>query len=53
MRLIFRGGARYKNADCVSVLKDDWFVTGHEDGHLSLWMSDKEKAVATVEHAHA
>jgi ribosomal RNA-processing protein 9 len=50
--LIFRGGSKIQNADCVSVLKDDWFVTGHEDGHLSLWMSDKKKAVATVEHAH-
>jgi ribosomal RNA-processing protein 9 len=50
--LIFRGGSKIQNADCVSVLKDDWFVTGHEDGHMSLWMGEKKKAVATTEQAH-
>lgn len=50
--LIFRGGSKVQAADCVSVIKDDWFLTGHQDGHLSLWMTDKKRAVATVEHAH-
>jgi ribosomal RNA-processing protein 9 len=50
--LIFRGGAKVSSADCLSVVKDDWFLTGHDDGHLSLWMTDKKKAVNTVEHAH-
>ena len=50
--LIFRGGAKVSSADCISVLRDDWFVTGHEDGNLSLWLTDKKKAVATIEGAH-
>jgi ribosomal RNA-processing protein 9 len=50
--LIFRGGSKISSADCVSVIKDDWFVTGHDDGHLCLWMTDKKKAVTTIELAH-
>ena len=50
--LIFRGGAKVSSADCISVLRDDWFVTGHDDGNLSLWLTDKKKAVKTIEDAH-
>jgi ribosomal RNA-processing protein 9 len=50
--LIFRGGAKIQWADTVSLIKDDWFMTGHQDGHLSLWMTEKKKAVATIENAH-
>jgi len=50
--LIFRGGAELSPADCVSVIKDDWFVTGHENGQLCLWMTEKKKAVATIDYAH-
>lgn len=50
--LIFRGGGKIQTADTISVIKDDWFLTGHEDGHLSLWMTGKKKAVATQEYAH-
>jgi ribosomal RNA-processing protein 9 len=50
--LIFRGGSKISSADCVSVIKDDWFVTGHDDGHLCLWMTEKKKAVATIELSH-
>lgn len=50
--LIFRGGGRLSSADCTSVIKDDWFLTGHENGQLSLWMTEKKKAVAAVEYAH-
>ena len=50
--LIFRGGSKVSSADCVAVIRDDWFVTGHDDGNLSLWLSEKKKAVATVEDAH-
>lgn len=50
--LIFRGGSKALSADCVSVIKDDWFVTGHEDGNISLWTTEKKKAVATVQAAH-
>jgi len=50
--LIFRGGGRIQAAQSVSVIKDDWFLTGHEDGHLSLWFIDKKRAVQVFENAH-
>lgn len=50
--LIFRGGAKLASADCVRVLKEDWFLTGHEDGHLGLWMTEKKRAVASIDVAH-
>jgi ribosomal RNA-processing protein 9 len=50
--LIFRGGAKVSSADCVNVIKDDWYLTGHDDGHLALWMTEKKKAVASIDLAH-
>lgn len=50
--LIFRGGAKLSPADCINVPKDDWFLTGHDDGLLGLWMTEKKKAVATIDLAH-
>lgn len=50
--LIFRGGAKVSSADCISVIKDDWYLTGHDDGHLGLWMTEKKKAVTNIELAH-
>ena len=50
--LIFRGGSRIQNAESISMIKDDWFITGHEDGNLSLWFSEKKKAVAVQPAAH-
>jgi ribosomal RNA-processing protein 9 len=50
--LIFRGGAKLSPADCVSVIKDDWFLTGHDNGQLCLWMTEKKKAVEIIEFAH-
>jgi len=39
-------------ADCVSLLNDDTFVTGHEDGTLGLWVSEKKRAMSMMEAAH-
>lgn len=50
--LIFRGGSQVSSADCLSVIKDDWFVSGHDDGSLHLWLTDKKKAVASLAHTH-
>ncbi|EEC51985.1 predicted protein, partial [Phaeodactylum tricornutum CCAP 1055/1] len=50
--LIFRGGSKLPSASSVTVVKDDWFVTGHEDGHLAMWKTDKKKAVAQIANAH-
>lgn len=50
--LIFRGGAKVQAAESISLVKEDWFLTGHQDGHLSLWLTEKKKAVLTVANAH-
>ena len=50
--LIFRGGSKVPSADCVSIVRDDWFVSGHEDSSLSLWFTEKKKAVKTIDAAH-
>lgn len=50
--LIFRGGAKLSAGDCVSLIKDDWFLSGHENGQLCLWMTDKKKAITTIDCAH-
>lgn len=50
--LIFRGGAKIASADSVRVMKENWFLTGHEDGNLGLWMSEKKRAVVNIPLAH-
>ena len=50
--LIYRPGGRVSSADCVSAVSDGWFLSGHDDGHLSLWNVDKKRPVGTVESAH-
>jgi len=50
--LIFRGGAKVSNADCVAALRDEWFLTGHDDGLLALWTTGRKRAVASVKESH-
>ncbi|KAL7568414.1 hypothetical protein ACA910_012132 [Epithemia clementina (nom. ined.)] len=50
--MIYRGGSLMQPSECVSVLKEDWFLTGHEDGQLSLWLTEKKKPVVSWNHAH-
>ena len=50
--LIFRGGAKLSSADCISSMKDDWFLTGHDDGILNLWTSSKKRAIDSIPNAH-
>ncbi len=50
--LIFRGGSKVAAADTITVVKDNSFVTGHQDGSVALWSTDKKRAVATIPHAH-
>lgn len=50
--LIFRGGAKIASADSVRMMKENWFLTGHEDGNLGLWMSEKKRAVVNFPQAH-
>ena len=50
--LIFRGGAKVASADSVRIMKENWFLTGHEDGNLGLWFSEKKRAVVNIHQAH-
>jgi ribosomal RNA-processing protein 9 len=50
--MIYRGGSKLSSADCISAIKDDWFLTGHDDGVLSLWLKDKKRPVCTIANAH-
>ena len=50
--MIYRGGSKISSADCISAIKDDYFLTGHDDGNLCFWLKDKKRAVATVPDAH-
>jgi len=50
--LIFRGGAKVASADSVRIMKENWFLTGHEDGNLGLWMAEKKRAVVNIHQAH-
>ena len=47
-QLIFRGGSKATSADCVASIKDDWCITGHENGDVSLWFTEKKKPIATL-----
>jgi len=40
------------NADCVAALRDEWFLTGHDDGLLALWTTGRKRAVASVKESH-
>ena len=50
--MIYRGGSKVSSADCISAIKDDYFLTGHDDGHLSFWLKDKKRAIVTIPDAH-
>jgi len=49
---IYRGGSKVSYADCISSISDEWWLTGHNDGVLSLWMQGKKKAAATIFSSH-
>ena len=50
--MIYRGGSKISNADCITAIKDDYFLTGHDDGVLSFWLKDKKRAIATIPESH-
>jgi len=50
--MIYRGGSKVSNADCITAIKDDYFLTGHDDGILSFWLKDKKRAIMTTSEAH-
>ena len=46
--LVFRPGGDVGSAECISAIQDGWFVTGHDDGRLSLWREEKKRPVGQV-----
>ena len=50
--LIFRSGGKIAPADTVRIMRENWFLTGHEDGNLGLWMSEKKRSVVNINQAH-
>eukprot|EP00581_Thalassiosira_minuscula_P030994 CAMPEP_0183760460 /NCGR_PEP_ID=MMETSP0739-20130205/7786_1 /TAXON_ID=385413 /ORGANISM="Thalassiosira miniscula, Strain CCMP1093" /LENGTH=556 /DNA_ID=CAMNT_0025998449 /DNA_START=27 /DNA_END=1697 /DNA_ORIENTATION=- len=46
--LVFRPGGDVGSAECVSAVRDGWFVTGHDDGRLALWREEKKRPVGDV-----
>eukprot|EP00522_Entomoneis_paludosa_P016318 CAMPEP_0172444308 /NCGR_PEP_ID=MMETSP1065-20121228/4367_1 /TAXON_ID=265537 /ORGANISM="Amphiprora paludosa, Strain CCMP125" /LENGTH=518 /DNA_ID=CAMNT_0013194791 /DNA_START=16 /DNA_END=1572 /DNA_ORIENTATION=- len=50
--MIYRGGSLLQPAESVSIVKDGWFLTGHEDGQLSLWSTEKKKPVFSLSETH-
>lgn len=53
--LVFRPGGDAGAAECVSAIRDGWFVTGHDDGKLALWKEEKKRPVGdaiVAAHGH-
>lgn len=50
-QLVFRG--HKASIDCLAMLDDAWFVTGSQDGAVSLWNAARKRPHATVPRAHA
>jgi ribosomal RNA-processing protein 9 len=50
--LVYRPGGDVGGAECVTAIRDGWFVTGHDDGRLALWKEEKKRPVATIAEAH-
>ena len=48
--LVLRG--HKGNIDCVSVMTEDTFLSGGQDGHLCLWKDTQKKSMASVPAAH-
>ncbi|EER25287.1 WD domain, G-beta repeat containing protein [Coccidioides posadasii C735 delta SOWgp] len=57
-QLVFRGGgskgSEYaeNSIDCVAVIPPAHFVTGSDDGSISLWSMHKKKPLFTIRQAH-
>jgi ribosomal RNA-processing protein 9 len=50
--LVFRPHNEVRSIDCVKMINEDNFVTGGEDGSISLWSTTKKKPIFTELAAH-
>lgn len=49
-QLVFYGNSG--SMDCVKMVTDEYYVTGGDDGSLSLWFNGRKKPVHVIPHAH-
>jgi ribosomal RNA-processing protein 9 len=49
-QLVFYGNSG--SMDCVKMVNDEYYVTGGDDGSLSLWFNGRKKPVYVVRDAH-
>ncbi|RLN92998.1 hypothetical protein BBJ28_00016427 [Nothophytophthora sp. Chile5] len=49
-QLVFYGNSG--SMDCVKMVTDEYYVTGGDDGSLSLWFNGRKKPVCVVANAH-
>ncbi|CAH0513326.1 unnamed protein product [Peronospora belbahrii] len=49
-QLVFYGNSG--SMDCVKMITDEYYVTGGDDGSLSLWFNGRKKPVCVVSNAH-
>eukprot|EP01095_Lingulamoeba_sp_RSL-Kostka_P002813 TRINITY_DN1372_c0_g1_i1.p1 TRINITY_DN1372_c0_g1~~TRINITY_DN1372_c0_g1_i1.p1 ORF type:complete len:492 (-),score=163.50 TRINITY_DN1372_c0_g1_i1:36-1511(-) len=49
-QLVFKG--HHKSIDCISMINEEHFITGSQDGSISLWHINKKKPIYTVSKAH-
>lgn len=49
-QLVFYGNSG--SMDCVKMITDEYYVTGGDDGSLSLWFNGRKKPVCVILNAH-
>ncbi|KAE8884018.1 U3 small nucleolar RNA-interacting protein 2 [Phytophthora fragariae] len=49
-QLVFYGNSG--SMDCVKMVTDEYYVTGGDDGSLSLWFNGRKKPVCVIQNAH-
>lgn len=52
-QLIYRGHKVSGSIDCVTYVNEKAFISGAEDGSISLWATAKKKPVTTIPQAHS
>lgn len=50
-QLVFNG-THFDSIDCISMLNEEFFLTGSNDGTLAMWCINKKKPLSTIKNAH-
>ena len=50
--LIFANGHTGSNVDCVSLINDELFVSGGDDGAICVWSINRKKPIGRIHQAH-